>query len=237
MSTIYSPSIVKEGLILFLDAANPRSYPGSGTTLTNIGLDTTITTASLFGNVSYGNVSNGVINISGEGDNSVNGTFLRGEGNIAYSVNSDFTSIGWLYRTNERDGEVLSYREDSWRCSFVIDDTVMSFIQRETVNTAVINTTSVSVTNGLNEWDCFALTKSGTSFNFYKNGESVGSTTMTITETISGTRYHVGAAWSDDDYRSNGMNGSIGPVMHYERLLSPDEIRKNYEAYKGRFRS
>lgn len=31
MGTFYSPKIVTEGLILYLDAANVRSYPGSGT--------------------------------------------------------------------------------------------------------------------------------------------------------------------------------------------------------------
>jgi hypothetical protein len=31
MATLYSPRIVTNGLVLYLDAANPRSYPGSGT--------------------------------------------------------------------------------------------------------------------------------------------------------------------------------------------------------------
>lgn len=31
MSTIYSPKIVTDGLVLMLDAANPKSYPGTGT--------------------------------------------------------------------------------------------------------------------------------------------------------------------------------------------------------------
>ena len=32
MATQYSPKIVTDGLVLMLDAANPKSYPGSGTT-------------------------------------------------------------------------------------------------------------------------------------------------------------------------------------------------------------
>ena len=31
MGTSYNPHIVSDGLVLCLDAANPRSYPGSGT--------------------------------------------------------------------------------------------------------------------------------------------------------------------------------------------------------------
>ena len=32
MSTRYNPSIVRDSLLLYLDAANTKSYPGSGTT-------------------------------------------------------------------------------------------------------------------------------------------------------------------------------------------------------------
>jgi hypothetical protein len=32
MAFNYSPKIVTDGLVLYLDAANPRSYPGTGTT-------------------------------------------------------------------------------------------------------------------------------------------------------------------------------------------------------------
>jgi len=32
MSFRYSPKIITDGLILYLDAGNPKSYPGTGTT-------------------------------------------------------------------------------------------------------------------------------------------------------------------------------------------------------------
>ena len=36
MGIAYNPSIVRDGLVLYLDAANPKSYPGSGTTWTDL---------------------------------------------------------------------------------------------------------------------------------------------------------------------------------------------------------
>ena len=36
MATDYNPSIVTDGLVLCVDAANTKSYPGSGTTWTDI---------------------------------------------------------------------------------------------------------------------------------------------------------------------------------------------------------
>ena len=46
MTISYGPSMVTDGLVMYLDAANPRSYPGSGTTFSwwyNSVLDRTIT--------------------------------------------------------------------------------------------------------------------------------------------------------------------------------------------------
>ena len=36
MAIFYNPSIVSSGLVLALDAGNPKSYPGSGTTWTDL---------------------------------------------------------------------------------------------------------------------------------------------------------------------------------------------------------
>ena len=37
MAFRYSPKVVTDGLVLAVDAANKKSYPGSGTTITDIG--------------------------------------------------------------------------------------------------------------------------------------------------------------------------------------------------------
>jgi hypothetical protein len=36
MAISYNPRIVTDGLVLALDAGNPKSYPGSGTTWTDL---------------------------------------------------------------------------------------------------------------------------------------------------------------------------------------------------------
>ena len=36
MGTTYNPAIVTDGLVLCLDAANKRSYPGTGTTWSDL---------------------------------------------------------------------------------------------------------------------------------------------------------------------------------------------------------
>jgi hypothetical protein len=53
MGLQHSPSIVRDGLVLYLDAANPKSYPGSGSNIYNLANENI--TATLEGSYSFGN--------------------------------------------------------------------------------------------------------------------------------------------------------------------------------------
>ncbi len=235
MAVFAGPEIVESGLVLSLDAGNTKSYSGIGITVYNLVSSTIYPSVNLFGDTSYGSISNGVVNISGASNNTSSGVFLRGLGSLGSTINDDFTTIGWLYRTSSGTDEVMSYRESSYRCTFAVSDSAMVFNQRETVSPYTNNVTSVSVTNNLNTWYCYALSKSGNSWSFYHNGSLVGTNTFTMTQTIVGNAFHIGLAYSDDDYISNGMNGSVGPIMHYTRALTASEVQQNFNATRGRF--
>ena len=242
MGQYNNPRIPTDNLILFYDAANPNCYPGSGTTFTNLmkAERPDLPSMSFYFSSSYGSVSNGVITIGGleDGTNNNTGTFLRGLGSIGSTVNSDFTTIGWLRRTTSDSGEVLSYRETFVRLAFDIQNSQMVFYQRETTPSYSTRSTSVSVTNELNTWNCYALVRSGNNWSFYKDGSLLGTNNFVPTETISGGgAYHVGCAWSDDDYVSNAMEGDIGPIMHWTRALDAGEVQQVYYAHKKRFQS
>jgi hypothetical protein len=235
MALHHNPRIVTDSLRVLYDAADPNSYPGSGNTLSNLAPSAEGETMSLYGNVAYGSIANGVVNLSGAGNNTGNGCILRSVGSITDTVNYSFTTVGWIKRTNSRDAEVMSYRETWQRLAFTIFDTGMGFYQRQIASPYSTNSTTVSVANDLNTWNCYGLVRSGNQWSFYKDGVLIQTNTFTPDETLSGVAYHVGAAWSDDDYLSNGMNGSVGPFMHYTRALSPSEIMQNYKAHKKRF--
>ena len=60
MSTRYNPSIVRDNLVLYFDAANTKSYPGSGTTWTDMGskgIDGTLTNGPTFDSGNMGTIS------------------------------------------------------------------------------------------------------------------------------------------------------------------------------------
>ena len=155
--------------------------------------------------------------------------------NIGTSLNSNFTSMGWQRKATSASAEILSYSQTYYRLSFDIVDSGMYFYQREQASPNTTRVTGVSVSNLLNVWNHFALVRNGNDWSFYKNGTVVGTNTFVPTETLSGTAYHIGGAWMDDDYLSNCMEGDVGPTMHYIRALSSPEILQNYNATKTRF--
>ena len=60
MSTRYNPSIVRDNIVQYLDAANTKSYPGSGTTWTDMGstgIDGTLTNGPTFDSGNIGTIS------------------------------------------------------------------------------------------------------------------------------------------------------------------------------------
>ena len=237
MSIAYGTSIVWNGLIVYFDAANEKCYPGSGLDFSNLVNNPGITSAQLYGDTSnYGGVIDGTIELGGATDLSASGTFFRGYGNIASTVNYNFTSSAWMYFTNSFSAEILSYRESSRRLSTYVTTGGIYFTQRRSVDPFDTQSTGVSVSNSLNEWAHFCVVKEANNWAFYKNGELVGTTTFTLLETVANSNaFASGIAWSDDDYYSQVMDGKLGPIMHYDRALSLQEVRQNFEAAKGRF--
>ena len=132
MGQFNNPRVPTDNLILFYDAANPNCYPGSGTRIYNLMRSERpdLPSMALAYTTSYGSIANGVVNIAGleDGTNNNTGTFLQGFGDIATTVNNDFTSIGWLYRTTSDSGEVLSYRQTFVRLAFDISNSGSSLI-------------------------------------------------------------------------------------------------------------
>ena len=78
-------------------------------------------------------------------------------------------------------------------------------------------------------WVHFACTWDGTSGQkIYKNGVEVASTTQTAsTTTATGSTAAIGSNTSDN---TRNFNGDIGAVQVYDRVLTPGEVKQNFEA-------
>ena len=95
MGTGYNPRIVTDGLVLCLDAANARSYPGTGTTWTD---------RSKSGN--NGSIANAQFSSDNGGVFSFDGT----DDYVQYSTsgfptgNSSHTWMSWIYSRDDKGG-------------------------------------------------------------------------------------------------------------------------------------
>ena len=72
-----APAIVQAGLILNLDAANPASYPGTGSTWTNLVSGTSVANFGLNSNISFATSNGGVLRFADGGWATTTSSFGR----------------------------------------------------------------------------------------------------------------------------------------------------------------
>jgi len=240
MATSYQPKIITDGLVICLDAADPKSYSGSGNTVYNRADNSTYPSVTLTGDTSnYGSIGNGYVTLGGSGNADSSGVYLNGSGDLSSTTNNDFTTSGWMYRFSgysNAAAEIMTYRRTGRRLDFSVGDGSMLFKQRRAVSPFDTNTTSTAVTNSRDVWEHFSVVKTSNQISFFKNGSLLATNSYTFTETIATTNnFSIGLSWSDDDYLGRALNGRIGPTHHYNRALTSEEIAQNYNATKGRF--
>ena len=223
MATNYNPSIVTDGLVLCLDAANTKSYSGSGTTWTDVsgkGYDGTLTNGPTFSS-NYG----GNIVLDGSND------FVTGVHNSELNLRNDVTVECWFRRTGGTSNwvRILGKGNSSNRTYglwYHVNSNYFLYQRYGPSNINVMPTISVV----LNEWYHMVGTSSGSTHTLYLNGVKVGTGSLSQT-------FHS----STDPYKVGSFDGSyhhIGDVSNcriYNRGLSEAEVKQNYNAHKGRF--
>ena len=216
MAFNYSPKIVTDGLVLYLDAANTRSYPGTGTTWSDL---------SRGGN-------NGTL-INGPTFNGANGGSIVFDGSNDYanvvsatSLNEPKTIETWIYITSQQTSMIISRGIGNYELYTFADGFVYTYWG--TAFNASINNPSIT----LNTWNQFCFTLSGTTETVYKNGNLIGPRTLNATPSYSNTG---DLNLARRDTNTLYFNGRLGNIKFYNRALTAAEIRQNYNATKTRF--
>ena len=230
---IATKGTVQSGLVLNLDAGVSSSYPGSGTTWSDLS----------------GNGRNGVLN-GGITYNSSNGGYLLFNGtdgnvsntspNLGISGNATITQSCWFYTSATSFATLLSYGGGSQ----AIGDTFslsINFSGPYDVGVAFNGGASiVSASNKFlpNTWNNFTATKTpgaaNTTTKLYLNGvELIVSSFTTITPNLIPYVLNVGK-WVDNTY-GYFFPGRISQASIYNRALSASEISQNYNALKSRY--
>ena len=212
--------IVTNGLVLNLDSANKDSYPGTGTTWTDLsgnGNNGTLTNGPSF----LPNVNSGIIKFDGVDDYVDGGTSTLSSGNISlfqWVKMDSLSSTGWNITFTK------------WLSSVDFHFAIKSGTPRlnlyTTSNSDLYANTALAT--GVWYYVGFTLVNGGT-LTFYVNGTSDG-TYGSVSRTPSNDTIYIG------DPRPNyGLAGSIPITQVYNRALSATEIAQNYNATKTRF--
>ena len=217
MGLAHSPSIVTDGLALCLDAANTKSYSGSGTTWTDMS-----------GKENDGTLTNGP-------------TFNSDNlGSIRFDGSNDFVSIPNV--TLSKNCSILLWFKDNnpgnWSDVFTFqtgaDGTASRLEKHGNVayqynwyfggfvsGTVLFNHTGT-------KYDFISLVFDDTNATCYQNAVQTAQSASSDFGTASNIRFGVRQTYSY-------WRGNIAQVSIYHRPLTATEVLQNYNATKGRF--
>ena len=245
MGLIHSPHIVTDGLVLCLDAANSRSYPGTGTTWTDLAGSNngTLTNGPTFdaddkGSIVFDGANDYVLSQNTPSESPFDGS------------STEMTVCGWVNPDALINAAISSIYESSTSSLLyffaIKSDGKIRFTQYSNSGTNYVNNTTDSAHYSAGEWSFIVATLDTTKaansrIAIYFNGSEVASTADDITGTPSNpiasatTPIRIGHSVNASNNSSQLMNGKISNVSIYSRVLSADEILQNYLATRGRY--
>jgi hypothetical protein len=226
MAFNYSPKIVTDGLILYLDAANTRSYPGSGTAWTDLsrsGINGTLTNGPTFNSGNGGSIV-----FDGSND------YVDLGGSLNLKPTTSITVSTWI-RFNAMVADVRALSD--WHQNGATDRWIFYITNSNTIQWYLLTNSFASAVSFspvlLNTWYNFTGVYNGISQIFYVNGVFHNSTPKTGNMNTSNTTQPVrlGGQVSAGGFH----NGNISTTLIYNRALSATEILQNYNTTKTRF--
>jgi hypothetical protein len=238
VATLYNNSIVTDGLVLCLDAANSRSYPRSGTAwndLTQNGIN-----FLLVNGPSFQSSNNGVLFFDGTNDHATinysgifNGATFSIWTKTSNTSNYMFIAVkGGLTGTPNLSNGITIFTPD-WASS-----TVQIYLNDATgVSKSMINAT-FNKTIRDNIWHNIAVTYnySGTTSTLVSYLDGIPQTTATLNEDRTNFFNYTQAYWVGGRSDIGGyFSGNIAYHTIHNKALSTQEIQQNFNAIRGRF--
>lgn len=231
MGLRYNPSIVSDALIVNFNAADKKSYSGSGTTWNDRIGGLSVTSSSL----EFNNENSGVISFSGTGSYYVsnvsnagvefnNQTFViwtKTEINISTTAGGAFTDwiLQWGNYYNNNSGGIGGSNGS------------FSSLLKGSTNSGWSSTTNINPNNTPYEngkWIMYTVKFIGNTnvVTYMDNTEVFNQTISDGYNGIAGDRIY---------FKRGIMENKIGCFLVYDKVLSDGEIAKNFQALSGRF--
>lgn len=240
----HSPRIVTDGLVLCLDAANARSYPGTGTTWNDLIGNFSGTATN---GVSFTNDNAGSVFFDGTDEKIVGAcapvkyqnwskasftTVFKHTGTTGASANHNGRQYIWDFRHNGGGNGIIG---------LFADDTLGTpelTLFYSTTGTGYEEPTAYVYSLG--EWIIYTFTfdKTTTTNNIrhYINGENVYNRSVTSNSTTTDTGNNITIGDYSQTYTNYAFNGHIPFIsVNTGVIFTEQQVRQNYEALRGRY--
>ena len=228
MSLGHGASIVRDGLVLHLDAANVKSYSGSGSTWYD--MSSYRASGNILNDASYVSSDGGYFTLDGVDDKVV----LENTDHLAFT--DETFSVCFFARQNpsitQVNGRLISkglFNTEGYE--IFIDTDSMTF---RTYNNASYSSHDLSLTSvDHSSWKYYAIMKDSSStskIHIYPDQliSSGGASDCSFTD----RDFTIGMRSGFSDYV---FGGDVSDIKVYNKALTDAEIQQNFEALRGRY--
>jgi hypothetical protein len=255
MSIFAGPKIVDDGLILYIDPANNKSYPGTGATLYNI--NNSLETTTLINGPGFTSVNKGEFLLDGINDyirvdNSVTSANLSpAQATFYIWIKPDNTGYGSTNKSSPISrGNYNTSGGFFIHLGYGTNPSIQASFSNSTTNSYSFQGPTVTVSNQWNQWINVVISV-GSAIKVYSNGSLLTSTNRSVSNIIYGN----GTINTNGDTNlmlcsglgyvptiDQGISGTWRPYKGYmsvfkmyNRVLTDTEIKQNFEATRGRY--
>ena len=234
MAISYNPSSVTSGLVLCLDAANSKSYPGSGTAWTDLsgnGNTGTLTTGPTYSSANGGSIVFGGTN-----------EYATIEANSSFQLGNGYTLCAWVKASNNPGnfagicgtfdtipstffGQNFNIQPGSQKFTFLVGGWSGGSYQY----------IAATAQYTIGRWYYLVGTNLGVNCNFYIDGNLNTTYTQAAVASNPGptTKFKIGRFYQD--INNYYFPGNIAGIKYYNRALTATEIQQNFNATRSRY--
>jgi len=241
MGLAHSPRIVTDGLVLCLDAASKRSYPGTGTVWTDLKGGNNGTLTNMTDN--FDSANGGSLTFDGSDDyisvsNSASLQIDNPDGiTISSWVNPDTVSGGDSFgSSNPRYIVAKGGSPNNFNYALRLLGGKIDFLYRDVTNTNYVTVRQDVATVVVGSWQHIAVRFDSSGYALILNGVEVASTlisgAISQSPVINTDALVIGRQGSASQ---RYMNGRVVGIHIYNRALSAEEILQNYLSTKERY--
>lgn len=224
MAIVYNSSIVTNGLVLCVDAGNPRSYPGTGTAwndATSSGYNFTLTNGPAYSSSNLGFFTFDAVNdIATAGYNT--------------ALDTQTPSVEVWVKTNSLNQNGFWFEKGAVNTQYSLFQEGLAIQWRMNIG-GVTNLSTASSYISTSAWAQVVGTYTSGTRVLYVNGVAVNSDSQTGTIATNSSGMSIGAYGGNSGSNAYWYNGALSICRVYNKALSATEVLQNFNATRGRY--